>query len=238
MKKSTAIVTAVLAVSSGMAMADFKAAFTQLTGISGAIHVDNTATGGSVNRNFSAGHFGFAYADVDGQRGNGQFSGGSFETFCIELQAVQGGVHTYDVTDIENGPNPAPGEGGPAYDAADQAEVMAVVSAAVDMGWINNDLSTASATLDQLAAIQGMIWKMVLDDAVVEAAAGQTDVAAAMADIQDYLDNNTWGTMSNLKAMLNPDSQDQLFIVPLPTAAFAGLITLGGVAGFSRIRRR
>jgi len=238
MKKSTAIVTAALAFSSGIAMADFKAAFTQITGVSGAIHVDNTATGGLVNSDFGAGHFGFNYADTDGDRGNGQFSGGSFNTFCIELQAIAGGVHEYSVDKISNGPNPAPGAGGPAYDAADEAEVMAVVSAAVAMGWINSDLSAASATDEQLAGIQGMIWKMVLDEAVVEAAAGQTDVATAMADIQDYLDNNTWGTMSNLRAMLNADTQDQLFIVPLPTAAFAGLITLGGVAGFSRIRRR
>ena len=41
-----------------------------------------------------------------------------------------------------------------------------------------------------------------------------------------------------MKAMLNATTQDQLFIVPLPTAAFAGLLTLGGLGAFSRIRRR
>ncbi len=224
--------------SSGFAVAGFDATYLGRTGVDAAIQIDNTGTGGFVNQSFGAGHLGFAYTDVGGDRGAGQFSGGSFNTFCIELQNILGTEQSYEVDSIENGPNPEIGAGGPAYDAADAAEVNAVVAAAISMGWLNNDLSANSATNAQLAGIQGMIWKMVLDDAVVEAAAGQTDVATAMSDIQNHLDNNTWGSVNGLRAMLNANTQDQLFVVPLPTAALAGLITLGGLAGFSRLRRR
>ena len=36
---------------------------------------------------------------------------------------------------------------------------------------------------------------------------------------------------------ISPETQDQLFIVPLPTAAFAGLMTLAGIGGIKRLRR-
>ena len=234
MKKKNIYVAAILAASTGVASAGLDAEFVGLTGIEGAIHIDN---GGFVNQNFNAGHLGFAYVGA-GDRGAGQFSGGTFNTFCIELQNIRVGTYNYDVDQIQNAPNPAPGAGGPAYDAADEAEVNAVVAAAIAMGWLNNDLSANVVTNAQLAGIQGMIWKMVLDTSLVEAAAGQTAVATAMADIQDYMDNNAWGTVSGLGAILNADTQDQLFIVPLPTAAFAGLITLGGLAGIARVKSR
>ncbi|MDF1809964.1 MAG: hypothetical protein P1U42_09740 [Phycisphaerales bacterium] len=235
MKKKTAYIAMTLAAFTGAATAGFDAEYTGLTGIEGAIHIDN---GGFIDQNFNAGHFGFDYTDMGGDRGAGQFASGSFVTFCIELQNVRTGSYTYDVDSIANGPNPEGGAGVPAYDAADEAEVHAVVAAAIAMGWLNADLSANTVTNAQLAGIQGMIWKMVLDNSTVEAAAGQTDVATAMADIQNYMDNNTWGTVAGLKAMINEDTQDQLFIVPLPTAAFAGLLTLGGLAGVARMKNR
>lgn len=235
MKTKTMIVAAAIAASSGLAMADFDAEYLGRTG-SGTIHIDNTGTGGVINQNFSAGHLEFAYTDVGGQRGGGQFSGGTFSTFCIELQDIQNGTHTYDVDAIQNGPNPAPGVGGPAYDSADEAEVHAVVAAAISLGWLNADLSAgASATDVRMTAIQGQIWKVLFDEAVVT---GNGAVAPEMAALAAEIALNPTATVANMKAMLNATTQDQLFIVPLPTAAFAGLLTLGGLGAFSRIRRR
>ena len=184
MKTSTVIVAAAIVASSGMAMADFDASYMGRTG-SGTIHIDNTGTGGFINQNFNGGHLEFEYTDVGGQRGSGQFSGGSFSTFCIELQDIQNGPHTYDVDAISNGPNPAPGVGGPAYDSADEAEVHAVVAAAISLGWLNGDLSAgASATDTRMTAIQGQIWKVLFDEAVVTGnGTVGTEMAALAAEI-------------------------------------------------------
>ena len=233
MKKST-IICASLAMLSGTALAGFDAEHTGLTGVVDGVHINNTGTGGFINFDFDAGHNNFVYTDVGGQRGGGQFSGGSFSTFCIELQNTLGGSRSYDVTDIHNSPNPAPGNGGAQYDMADEAEVNAVVAAAIRLGWINSDLSAASATNTQLAAIQGQLWKVVLDDAVVT---GNGSVATEMLALQNEIANDPSATVSGLVAMLNANTQDQLFIVPLPTAALAGLLTLGGLAGVKRLRR-
>ena len=235
MKTRTVLFSGVLCATSGLAMAGFDAEFTGITGVDSAIHIDNTGFGGFINFDFDAGHNNFDYTDVGGDRGAGQFSGGSFATFCVELQNTLNGSRSYDVTDIHNAPNPSPGNGGPQYDAADEAEVNAVVAAAIRLGWIEGDLSSgANATDTRLAAIQGQIWKVVLDEAVVT---GNGSVATEMAALQAEIANDPSATVAGLKAMLNADSQDQLFIVPLPTAAFAGLLTLGGLAGIKRIRR-
>ena len=232
--KKTTIICAAIATLSGSALAGFDAEHTSLTGVSGGVHIDNTGSGGFINFDFDAGHNNFVYTDVGGQRGGGQFAGGSFSTFCIELQNTLSGSRSYDVTDIHNSPNPSPGNGGPQYDMADEAEVNAVVAAAVRLGWINSDLSAAAASNTQLAAIQGQIWKVVLDEAVVT---GNGAVATEMAALQAEIAMDPSATVSGLVAMLNANTQDQLFIVPLPTAAFAGLLTLGGLAGVKRLRR-
>jgi hypothetical protein len=235
MKATTAMMISGIIAASGIAFADFEATHIGLTGVTDGVHINN---GGFVNQDFDAGHLEFEYTNGvgdGGERGGGQFSGGSFSSFCIELQQISSGPRSYAVDSIRNGPNPASGAGVPAYDAADEAEVNAVVAAAIRLGWINNDLSAASASNTQLAAVQGQIWKMVLDNSVVT---GNGAVAIEMAVLQAEIANDPFAVVRNLNAMLNADTQDQLFIVPLPTAAFAGLFTMVGLGGLSRIRRR
>ena len=232
MKSRIAMIALVCA--SGSALAGFDADFLFLQGVNNSIRIDNTGTGGSINDTFNAGQFMFEYTDVGGDRGLGQFAGGTFGTFCIELQQVAPGSTTYDIANVRNAPNPQPGLGG-AYDAADEAEVEAVVAAAMRLGWLNSDLSNAGASNAQLAAIQGMIWKAVLDEAVVSAE--DASVATQMTALQDEIDNDPSASVADLRAMVSADSQDQLFIVPLPTAALAGLITLAGIGGVKRLRR-
>lgn len=235
MKNRAAIVITVLAASCGLAAAGFDAEHTGLTGVADGVNVNNTGSGGFINMDFDAGHNNFDYTDVGGDRGAGQFSGGSFSTFCIELQNTLTGSRSYDVASIHDSPNPAPGNGGAQYDLADEAEVNAVVAAAIRLGWINSDLSAAAGATDaRLAAIQGQIWKVVLDEAVVT---GNGAVATEMSALQAEIALDPSATVAGLRAMLNADSQDNLFIVPLPTAAFAGLLTLGGLAGVKRLRR-
>ena len=235
MKNSIAIAAIVLASGSAMAGADFEADFSHINGKNNAIRVNNTGSGGLINTTFNAGHFVFAYTDVGGERGQGQFKSGTFATFCIELQGVVNGPQDYNIDRIRNAPDPSPGLGGAGYDSADEAEVKAVIAAAIRLGWINSDLSLGTADDNQLAAIQGQIWKVVLDNSVVTAEI--VNVGIEMAALQAEIALDPGATVSDLKAMINPDSQDQLFIVPLPTAVFAGMITLAGIGGYKRIRR-
>jgi hypothetical protein len=227
-------VAAALMVSSG-ALAGFDASFVDIFGRNNAIRIDTTGYGGTLNDTFNAGHFNFVYSDVGGDRGEGQFESGSFSTFCIELQSVAGNA-SYDIDRVMNAPNPTAGGGQGPYDYADETEVRAVLAAAVSLGWINADLSaTGSLTKDRAAAIQGMIWKVVFDNADVT---GETaNVAAEMATLEAEFNANPNGSIQNLFAMISADSQDQLFIVPLPTAAFAGLVTLVGIGGIKRLRK-
>jgi hypothetical protein len=264
MKTGTVLSAAAIALSSGMAMAEFDAAYSfadselrgaaiKIVWASDGSYTDSD-TGDTVNYSagdligtYSAGLLAYDYVNgTDGSddNGNGQFESGQFSTFCIELQGIRSGPYTYNVDDISNGPNPEPDGtptndpyvSGPAYDAADQAEVEAVIAAAVSLGWINKDLSKAGATTDQLAAIQGLIWSRLFDDTVVTG--NLNPVRDAMEDLEAEIALDPNATMPNLRAMLNADTQDQLYIIPLPTAVFAGLLTLGGMGGYSRMRRR
>jgi len=78
---------AIMAASTG-ALAGFDADWTGLYGRIDAIRVDTTGHGGTLNDTFNAGQFEFVYTDVGGDRGIGQFAGGAFSTFCIELQTI------------------------------------------------------------------------------------------------------------------------------------------------------
>ncbi|MFG0244505.1 MAG: hypothetical protein ACF8MF_00450 [Phycisphaerales bacterium JB052] len=233
MKKTMATVAIVLA--SGSAFASFDAQYDSRTGRGSAFEITfNHPTDGPTTVIYGAGHMNFHYTDVGGDRGIGQFSGGSFSTFCIELQNTTGGApRSYDIDYIRNAPDPAPGNGGPGYDYSDEVEVHAILAAAIDAQWINSDLSAgALATDTRLAAIQGLIWEAVLDEATVVSL--HANVTAAMNDL--VIDPNA--RVAGLRAMVNSGVQDQLYIVPLPTAAFAGMLTLAGLGGYKRLNRK
>lgn len=91
---------AIMAASTG-ALAGFDADWTGLYGRIDAIRVDTTGHGGTLNDTFNAGQFEFVYTDVGGDRGIGQFAGGAFSTFCIELQTIANSSTTYDIDTID-----------------------------------------------------------------------------------------------------------------------------------------
>jgi hypothetical protein len=244
MKNRALLSIGAIVVLSGSAMADFEAVRAGTTGVGGSVTILDLGLDGMVGGGDDssittyAGHFGFNYSDTgasSNERGGGQFKSGHFDTFCIELQDRTGGNVVYDVDQIRNAPNPEGGANQPAYDLTDEHEVHRVVSAAISLGWINDDLSAASASNGQLAAIQAHIWAVVLDNAIVTAEAG---ISAHFSTLATEIGMTSTGSrVAGLRAMIADGSQDQLYIVPLPTAAFAGLITLGGLAGIKRIRR-
>lgn len=228
MMKISTIGAAMLAGFAGLASgADFSAEFQSLYGQNDAIVIDGVE--------HNAGHMEYNYTGPIPTNAGGQFRNATFNTFCIELQQVSRNDEQWDVRAISDAPNPSSSNGGVPYGQADAAEVNAVVAAAVRLGWINADLSAASASRNQLAAIQGMIWKVLFDGSTVD---GTGNVAVQMAILEAEAALDPTARVKGLRAMTNEDAQDQLYIVPLPTAALAGLATLGVVAGVSRLRRR
>jgi len=237
--KNGTVIAAMLAVAAGAASAGFDAEYTGFDGVNNAFDITFISTGGlEITQSYGAGHMNFNYTDMGGDRGAGQFSGGSFSSFCIELQNTQNGSRSYDIVDLVGAPNPSPGNGGPAYDVNDANEVHAIMAAAISLGWLESDLSDgADANNARMAAIQGMLWTALLDEATVAVNGSKTQVVAAMGELQTAVNANPTGRVAGLRAMVNADAQDQLYVVPLPPAALAGLLTLGGFAGVKRLRK-
>lgn len=208
--------------------ADFVAEFEGIFGRNESILIDGEA--------INAGHMEHTYEGAIPTNAVGQFRNETFFTFCIELQDTSRDPEGWTIQKVGEAPNPVSSNGGVPYGAGDEAEVHAVLAAAIRLGYINSDLSAGSeGGRTEFAGIQGMIWKVLFDDSTVEGA--NAPVSAVMAAIEAEVLNDPSGRVDGLRAMTNPDAQDQLFVVPLPTAALAGLAMLGGLAG-ARLRRR
>lgn len=196
----------------------------------------------------TAGHIGLQYdTDPAPGTGGGQFASGSFATFCIELdQNAGGGV--YKIANLEDAPDPVTGGANPnnpnAYGYAIAARIKIAVRAGIDAGWIASDLSLITSndsTLDsrRMATIQAAIWEAIYDTGSFDRTTGDVITTTnALNGLWDQLNFNNSGQVAGLRAILAPGRQDQLYVVPLPPAAFAGLATLVGVAGVARLRRR
>lgn len=235
--KNTICMAALLAATTGLAAAaDFQAQRTGFTG-NGGITVGSLGT-------FSGGHIEFTYGAGGSAAGKaaGQFvgnAGDKFVTFCIELdQTASTSMRDYSIVNLAAAPNPATGSSNPnapaAYGNAIAARVNEVVAAAISMGWINADLSLGSANSFELAATQAAIWDAIYGPGVVSVSNNNVNNA-----LTALLGNVVAGErVKGLRAMVSDRSQDMLYVVPLPPAAFAGLATLVGVAGVARLRRR
>lgn len=168
-------------------------------------------------------------------------SGGAYNTFCIETaQYTNTGYRTYEIINLADAPSP-----GASYGQAAADRVIAVIANAVDLGWIDINLQAAPSggmsgedNADRMSAIQGAIWAALFNN--LTPSSTDTDVVNNLATLgAQSLNNATFNLMKNrLRAAVNDGAQDQLYIVPLPTSAMAGLGLLGGIAGVRSIRRR
>jgi hypothetical protein len=234
MMKTIVCSTALLAASGIASAADFKAAWQP-----GVIGGGNVTVGANT---YSAGHMQHVYGLGGSAPGKaaGQFIGGqgdTFRTFCIELQNVSQSQRDFTIVDVSAAPDPSisnPNGNNP-YGASLAAAVHDVVWKAIDLGWINADLTANTATLKQLSGIQGAIWFALFDSAQA-VSSGDATIQGHMNTLTAAIGNNN--RVAGLRAMVAPNAQDQLYVVPLPPAAFAGLATLAGIAGVSRLRRR
>ena len=184
----------------------------------------------------------------------------SFSSFCIELEQHTTGSWTdFQVRSILEAPNPerhGPGDAG--YGQQIQKRVHAVVRAAIDQGIITEKLQpTASSTRDNMAAVQLAIWEAIWEqNANLDLGDGTSRLAGDAADRNNAMTSALNGVLSQangflslgrsdwnsfkvagLVALTGSGAQDQLAIVPLPPAAFAGLGLLGLAGTVRRLRK-
>ncbi len=191
--------------------------------------------------------------------------GHTLQTYCIELESVNSNFQPCDVTSVAAAPNDAPGNpnfNGP-YGAQREARVHAVIGAAMAAGWIDNKMQLfAGADINSRgAAIQLLVWEALFEPGnagplpAFNLATGNFFVSAGYATGLGYA-NGLLASVNNflqagylnggLRAVTGSTNaggghtniQDQLVVIPLPPAAWAGLGTLGAVFGLSYIRRR
>jgi hypothetical protein len=159
---------------------------------------------------------------------------GVFRTVCIELDQYTRDA-TYDVIPVANGPRPGLAlSAGPM--GAPKADMVSRLWAAY---WDQANLSAADA-----AAFQVSIWEIVYDDDLDlfggAFRANYANLASSPLFVQTA---NAWlggmGSLTgsaNLVALSSLRYQDQLVMVPLPSAALAGIALLACLAGVS-VRR-
>jgi len=181
-------------------------------------------------------------------------------SFCIELgQFTQSGYNNFDVVSIIEAPNPASnGPGDNVYGVEVQRRIHSVLRAAIDAGMIDARLQPASgSTAAEMAAIQLGIWEAIWETgSTLDLASGNstlvghdfgatnalnTALASLSASANNYiaLEADDFGTfkVAGLVALTSSNAQDQLAVVPLPPAAFAGLGLLGAAGVVRRLRK-
>lgn len=198
----------------------------------------NLSGGTGFNGNHAAGHL--THTITSGPR-----AGQTFNTFCIELaEFANGGSSSYEIVDLADAPRSnSPDDQDDNYGQTKADAVIAVVSKAVDLGWIDINLQATPGSLDaennadRMSAIQAAIWGALFGSS---ASSSDVDVAAALTSLGNQsLNNSTFDLMkSRLRAVVADGEQDQLYVIPLPQAAFAGLGMLGLCAGVRSAKRR
>lgn len=169
---------------------------------------------------------------------SGDRAGQTFNTFCIELgEYASNGTATYDIINLADAPNPGAYYGQTRADA-----VSAIVANAYAMGWIDSKLqatdSGASDYLAKMGAIQAAIWEALGSTFDVNSSSTSASVRQQYALLTNELSFDGSLRMAGLRAVVAAGQQDQLFVVPLPSGALAGLGMLGGIAGVRSVPRR
>ncbi len=220
-----------------------------LAGTAAAESVDLTFTGSGAGRSFNivangtstqvfAGQLNFSVVNGSGPVGVGL--NGPLLTYCIDvLEAVSGGLNTYDIAELEDAPVTA-GSISPAM-GSDKADAIGrlYTAAAGNQFAVDNNFA---------AAFQLAVWEVIADfggDQPLSVNDGDFQVTSTMnAGTQSVLTallaaaaDDTVGVFARLGALTNSGFQDQLYSVAVPLPGAAGLAAIG-LAGVVVARRR
>ncbi len=215
------------AISTSAQAASVTADLNSLTGRGFAFTIDGN------DRNTTAGIF-----DWTRTGGDAAAPLGNFKSVCVELdQSINiGAAYTYDVIETAEGPKPGIALGaGPMGDA--KAKLLAKL-------WANY-MATALTSKDAAASFQVAAWEIVYDDDNDLFAGGfqarYADLGSAPAFVQTaqtWLDSLAGLTdTAMLKVLTSRTHQDQLVMVPLPAAAWAGLSLIGAMGLRRKLRK-
>lgn len=111
-------------------------------------------------------------------------------------------------------------------------------------GWANNNV-TSDTNRDTAAAWQLLVWELAFGNADEAnwAENGTLRVGGVSTNVRNFFTSLRNAAMNmdattGLRAASRGRVQDQLVVIPLPPAAYAGMGLLGAVIGASYIRRR
>ncbi len=216
----------------------------------GSTRVMNTNLGvGALNHEFSM-RGTSRMSQING--GMGQvLAGQTIGTFCTDImESVDDRWQRYSLTDTNNAPSTLRGQNAMGGDKAGRLAQLYGYGLANNLingngGWANSATS-ATRNNDQAAAWQLLVWEIVFDnpDAANWASSGATRFGNLRQEVRNFfamfrdasLSFST--TLAGFRGASREGSQDQLVIVPLPPAAYAGMGVLAALAGASYIRRR
>ena len=184
--------------------------------------------------------------------GSGLVAGQTLKAFDLEMQYINAGNNVYTVVDLEDAPNgasPGPNPG----------DTMGTLRANLLRNlWFQHDSVIDSGTAVEAAAFQLAVWAIVYDPIGDINVLGAHTAAYPGFWTTDFDTNAT--TMANdwlaaldpdgdkvmtLLALVDPESQDFMFLgplspqgfVPLPGSLWMGLALMSGLAAV-RVRRR
>ncbi len=220
-----------------------------------------------VTLNVSTGNLNVGALRHEWTNGNGEAArfNGTYATFCVDNKNATGTATSFELREVTNAPRSTAGNyGNPGnpYTAMQAKRLAAVVKAAQDLGRMGSRGEfITTGTDDNLwsAAIQLAVWESLWESTngagwdlaggtfVLNSTNGTSNNVrnrfnTLIASATTFFNtNNVAGgvrVLAGTRGTTNETAQDQLVIVPLPPAAWAGLGALAGVMGVGYVRRR
>ena len=212
--------------------------------------IDSNVFAGSLNHQFTTGAAGSANA-VAQSDSSSVLNGRTLGTFCTDiLEHVDSNWRTHNLTQVTTAPttqnlaNAAMGDGksnrlAQLYNYGQSTGLLNGQG-----GWASN--SDSGTNRDQGAAFQLLVWEIVFgvaNEANWESN-GALRVSGLSSSVRNYfaqfrdLSASYSDNLAGFRASSRSGSQDQLVIIPLPPAFFAGAGMLGLVMGARYLRRR
>lgn len=189
---------------------------------------------GSGNQTFSAGRFDWTLVSSSGTL-LGDYGGGNFKTFCVELTQFVAPGGTYTFNEIL----PLANLFGGGTSGANIANLL---------GELYADEFDNVDTAAEAASFQVAVWEIVKDGgagvANLNLGAGNFTLVSGASLAASYLANLGGGPVEALVGLQNPSNQDQIVlakagaVIPLPGAFAAGLPLMLAGATAMRMRQR
>jgi hypothetical protein len=212
--------------------------------------LDSNVFAGSLNHEFTTGAVSGVNA-VAQSDSSSVLNGRTLGTFCTDiLEHVDSRWRTHNLTDVPVAPttqsvaNAAMGDG--KSNRLSQLYNYGQTSGLLNGqgGWASN--SDNGTNRDKAAAFQLLVWEIVFGDAndANWEANGTLRVSGLSSSVRNYFSqfrdlSASYSTdLGGFRASSRSGSQDQLVIIPLPPAFYAGAGMLGLVMGARYLRRR